>query len=385
MEGPRAVKEEERQELMELLDEVFRPGQRGRMQAEYPHLDDPDKEMLENMIIIKEDGRIAGHVAIIPLEVFVDGSILKVGGIGQVATREEYRGRGFASAILKHCLLKMRDDSCDLSLLWGLRDRYGRFGWELGGKQYVYNLTQRSLPFLNPKTAEIRRYQGDLSDLEKIIGIHDREPLRVVRSKERYQSLLNLPTDEVWLSKTDDNDFSYLVIRGQGERRTVVEFGGEKESLSALLGYIIRKLALENLFFPAPPRHSELTTLLTEASLSWQITSLGMVGIMDLEKSLEKLRGNMKANLTRAGWGRKGKVTLEILETNQRVTLEIDEDIHLSHREASTRIKLSQREMVRLLFGLDAPGKTFAFKDEIRLLLDQIFPLDLYVWSLDHI
>lgn len=385
MEGPRPAKKEEFEELMNLLDQVFRPGQKGRMRAEYSHLDAEDKEQLDNMIIIKEDGRIASHVAIIPLEIFVDGSVLKVGGIGQVATKEEYRGRGFASTILKHCLLKMQDKGYALSLLWGLRDRYGRFGWELGGKQYMYNLTQRSLPFLNPKAAEIRPYKEALSDLEKIMGIHDREPLRVVRSKTRYKSLLNLPTGEVWLSKTDDEDFSYVVIRGEGKKREVAEFGGEKESFSALLKYIIQKLELEELLVPAPPRYSKLTSLLTEVSLSWEIKPLGMIRIMDLRKSLEKLKGSMKANLERAGKGREGKITLEIPEINQRVTLEIDEDIHISNRELSPKIKLSQREMVRLLFGLDYPSKTFGLKDEVNLLLDQIFPLDLYVWSLDYI
>ena len=165
----------------------------------------------------------------------------------------------------------------------------------------------------------------------------------------------------------------------------MAEFGGEKESFSALLKYIIQKLELEELLVSVPSRYSKLTSLLTEASLSWEIKPLGMIGIMDLRKSLEKLKGSMVANLERCGKGREGKVTLEVPELNQMVTLEIDEDIRLSSEEVSPKLKLNQREMVRLLFGLDYPSKTFGVQDEVTLLLDQIFPLDFYVWGLDYI
>ncbi len=384
MEGPRPAKKEEFDELMILLDQVFKPGGERSLRDEFPHVYINQEKMLKNMIIVKENGQVVSHASIIPLKVFVSESVLEVGGIGGVATKAKYRRRGFASRILNYCISRMKEYGFDISILWGLRDCYRRLGWELGGREYIYTLTKRSIPLLDSKSAQVWKYEGDEGDLEKIIRIHGREPMHVMRSRDTYKLLLGLPPDEVWLSQIGQKDHSYAVIRGEGRRRIVAEFGGKRESFSQLLKHIIEQLQLEELLIPAPPTRSELTSLLVKVSLYWTINPLGMIRIIDLRRCLEKLRDNMNANLEKSGQ-RRGEVSLEVRDTGQKVTLETDREVHISEKEVRSKVRLDQREMVRLIFGLDSPSRGFQLKSELGLLLDQVFPVDLYLRRLDHI
>ncbi|MGE5672366.1 MAG: GNAT family N-acetyltransferase [Mycobacterium leprae] len=59
-----------------------------------------------------------------------DSGIIRVGVVGHVATHPEYRGRGFAGAVLQEAMEAMRFGGCDLGLIFtGIQDFYERWGW----------------------------------------------------------------------------------------------------------------------------------------------------------------------------------------------------------------------------------------------------------------
>lgn len=52
-------------------------------------------------LLMRLEGKLAGRLGVLDREVSVDGEILRVGGIGGVATKQEFRHRGVASALLR--------------------------------------------------------------------------------------------------------------------------------------------------------------------------------------------------------------------------------------------------------------------------------------------
>ncbi|MEM2935609.1 MAG: GNAT family N-acetyltransferase, partial [Candidatus Bathyarchaeia archaeon] len=92
MKGPRTLKREEFDELINMLCQIFRLDEQGYNLSFWRGLYDHD---LEDILVIEEDGRIVSHVSIFPLQVSVRGTNIKVGEIGGVATDEKYRMRGF--------------------------------------------------------------------------------------------------------------------------------------------------------------------------------------------------------------------------------------------------------------------------------------------------
>src|SRR5690625_5934397 len=59
---------------------------------------------------IEIKGRLAGKLHIIPLEVFIQGKLLTMGGISYVATCREYSGKGIAGKLIKQRLKNIRTE-----------------------------------------------------------------------------------------------------------------------------------------------------------------------------------------------------------------------------------------------------------------------------------
>ena len=95
IEGPRGVKPEEYDEMLELVKLVFRADLGERVPLLY------NPENIENLRILKVNGRIVTHIGVSIKEVSILGCRTKVGSIGSVCTHPDYRRRGFATMVLE--------------------------------------------------------------------------------------------------------------------------------------------------------------------------------------------------------------------------------------------------------------------------------------------
>ena len=384
MEGPRSVRRDEFKETMGLLDDIFRGGQRGRMESEFATVYRNEEKICRNLLIIKEEGRIVSHVALIPRRFHIDGITLKVGGIGGVATHPDYRRRGFAGILLKEAIRRMEKEGYDISILGGDRHRYRWFGWETAGRQYIHVLNKRSLPFLSKtRHLRIRRYKNQ--DLDRIRAVHARFPLRVERKRRDYQLLFQHPDTRILVCE-DKKKFGYILLRAQEglKDKRVLEFGGNPDCVETLLRYLIEEENTETVTIPAPAYYkSAVIQSLNSVASSWTIEPVGMVRVINLYSLLEKYAILVNKRLKERPVP-KGRFVLENRETKEAVTLDMDRRLRVCEGAKSRRkLSLSSIEMVRLLFGEDWPHA--ALKTECAGLLSSIFPINFYWWPIDNI
>lgn len=77
-----------------------------------------------------EDGRLASALLVHPLDQAVRGRILPMGGIGNVATFPEQRGRGYVRRLMLSALEAMRERGQVVSMVAPFKESfYGRFGY----------------------------------------------------------------------------------------------------------------------------------------------------------------------------------------------------------------------------------------------------------------
>ena len=84
-------------------------------------------------VLVNRDGQLAGRLGVLDSKVSVANQIIRVGGIGGVATKPEFRHRGVASAMLARAAEFMKSD---LSVEFGLllcrhevSPLYAKMGW----------------------------------------------------------------------------------------------------------------------------------------------------------------------------------------------------------------------------------------------------------------
>lgn len=114
--------------------------------AMYPHLF--TRERIGENLVCDVGGKIVGAVGLYRFDVRCGDVVFKGGGVGQVSSLPEFRGRKVMSTLLAAQIRAAAD--VDFLWLWGDAARYGRFGFVPGGAMYVIETFDRYLPKPDP-------------------------------------------------------------------------------------------------------------------------------------------------------------------------------------------------------------------------------------------
>ena len=289
MEKIREARIDEFDELLAFLAKAYGYAEVDWFATHYGNIYQRDLQHIKNSLIIKDKDRIVSHVGLFPLDVLAGKGVFKVVGIGGVATDPAYRGQGLMGKLLKYAIDRMQKEEYAFSVLWGDRQRYGNFGWELGGRRLLFTVTSRSLASYGIKEGDIRQYDGKEKDLEKIITFHERERLKVKRSKKTYQFLMKKAGTQVWLSKD-----AYMVLSTGVKFKKAIETGGNPSGVLSLALTLIKEKGLEGIRISRPYEESGINREILNGSVRWWVESLCSIKIINFPKTLEGFQKAMQ-------------------------------------------------------------------------------------------
>jgi N-acetylglutamate synthase-like GNAT family acetyltransferase len=285
IEGPRQCRESELQETLAVLDLIFHSCKTRRMGKYYPYAYGPRN--LHNMRIMKADGRIIAHAAIYPRFVnTLDGLELKVGCIGGVATHPDYRGKGYATAILNDCIGKMEQEDYDISILWTDSPYfYRRLGWESAGTELCFNLNPGNVSVL-PTIKEGVRAEEDAYDFSEIRQFYDLKPLRSRRELGEYSLIFN--SQRKLYHRRNVKTAGYVLV---GDDNSVLEYGGDGNVVCSILRNLVEQGNCPFLKLFTPPQQDCLTNYMEELDIPKNSIYLGMIRVISQKKILRKYMG----------------------------------------------------------------------------------------------
>ncbi|MDD5688382.1 MAG: GNAT family N-acetyltransferase [Elusimicrobia bacterium] len=371
--------------FFKLLNHAF-PGE-GPFDRTWPHACNSLEKNFNKHLIIKDKDRVVSHIGLLPMNMMVDGSILKVGGIGQVATHTDYRGQGLMNLLLNQTIRIMNEQEYDISWLDGDRKRYNSFGWENGGMVYKFYITDRTVKHINSKDFKVKCYKGEDRYLRDIEKIHEKEKFGLKRTVEEYKILFGRLKKETYLAVKNNKIHAYMTVRkdkGTIKNTKAYEYGGDMEGLKFLMKYIVEKLKLEYLSITSPVFFNKYKEVFFECSSNWEIVSGGMIKLINLKSLLKKFSNQMTKRIKNIGCKNKENITLVISESNQTATLQIGECVKVMDKESANGLVLNEKDMVRLLFGLSKPSDNFSIGRD-NMILDSIFPLNFFLWPLETV
>ncbi|HYB89726.1 MAG TPA: GNAT family N-acetyltransferase [Candidatus Binataceae bacterium] len=128
----RAARPSERDEVLDLLGLWF--GDRSFF-ARYNQNDPRFRDQL--CLIARDGGAIVSTVQIFDRAINLEGQSVPMGGIGSVFTREDYRHKGVASALMRLAVETMAREGFEVSLLFAERlTFYNQFGWRAVAREF---------------------------------------------------------------------------------------------------------------------------------------------------------------------------------------------------------------------------------------------------------
>lgn len=165
----------------------------GAAHQEWYYLENPRMD-LGQVYVADTAGEVRSTARVVPLEVYVDGGVVPIGGIATVATHPAYRRRGLAGSLTRHILYELRERGVHLSLLHPFAHAfYRRYGFELATEGIEYTLKPTDLP-TSSEQDHARAYTAE--DLPEIMALQDEEvavhPCCVRRSEEWWRLALDL-------------------------------------------------------------------------------------------------------------------------------------------------------------------------------------------------
>ena len=380
--GPQRASLDDFDSIIELADMCFSGERdRGGMLARWPHCYIREPEFMKNCLIMKDGSKVVSLVEYVDQTLLVNGEEIKTAGITAVATWPTYRGRGFMTGLLKRCISLMEEEGYAFSDLGGDRLRYGRYGWENAGRVWRFDITERSFNAVDiPSGVHVVPYQASDEEIKSVMSIHEREPMRLKRSQFLYRILLGRLGKQVWLAKGKEGITAYVIAEPAERSQTIVEFGGRTEDLHGIFAHFMENSDTQHIHIRSPWSHP-LNSLLFRISSWWNLGTIRMIKIVDLQATIRGFAHQLGARYNALGMEGSRSVALGISDTDQQVEVAFSPE-GVTVREAATSanaISLSDREMVRFVFGPGLPGSVVDLPRNVRFL-DAILPVDFYLW-----
>ena len=260
-EMPRGARRTELGEVIEFQDFVFKTqhGEYPSMAAEAPHV--LNETNVVNQRIIREGGHIRASLSIYPAKVQWGDAVLKIGGVGGVSTHPDSRGKGYARLLLLDAIDVMTREGYDLSVLWGIKDLYRKYGWELAGERWEFFVDRGTIACLpEPPEGEILTDRADPRLWSGVCGLHAAERRGVVRGTALTEVMLSMAGHtEVKLLCRNGEPVAYIVNRhgsDPDDYMQIWDFGGDAEAVLGLcrLAYRERERSTLRIETPAEER-----------------------------------------------------------------------------------------------------------------------------------
>ena len=402
----RAAKADERDEIVDLISAVFVEKCRPRYASQ--HYQDSTYALDQSRVCVV-DGKIVSYVRVSDRSMYIGEAVLKLGGIGMVVTSPEYRGRGYASALLRDAIAYMEAQNYDLSLLFTtIQPFYTPLGWA-PFPQTTFELELYDKKNFAPSGWKSRPFdlEKDLTQVSQIYDEHNSgrtgtvlrsEPLWRDGYSQQVGMLPSLVIEKdgqiggyanLAFPDEDQGIDAYLATYYPNLR----EVGCRSETPDSPLAlcHAILEAAYErdvDSISGRLTRHHPMTLLLSEESgspLSFSIHERMMYRLISLERLFQKLIPKFEAQLENSAMiDRSGSFHFTVSDQTCTLNLNRGKVTVTADDTGSTKIALSAYHFFKVLFGDGTFGqlnelnrtKGINLQPDEMALLSTLFPKD---------
>jgi len=296
------------------------------MFREYPQLFNEHNR--ENLRVVGEDGKIVCHVGMTQRAASLLGCRIDVASIGAVATLDEYRGKGHASAAFQDACDKAARDGIDLMLISGGRGLYLRAGCRTVGLDHDFTLDTAAAARLEsvrpPGGGGFTFTPLTAAHIPELRNLYAAEPVRYIRRAEDWQMALECgvvmnTAADFWGVRLGDVLVAYVVVhqpakarRREGEPTVtrVVEFAGQRAAILAALPELRRRYGTEHVRIHAQGSDPVFARVLHHATRSEGTDSgfSGTLRVINFPQLMDRCRPLLAE---RMGWAAARDMTFE--------------------------------------------------------------------------
>jgi predicted acetyltransferase len=199
-------------------------------------------------VSLREDGQALSWCSVVERTIRVGSSQMLIGGIGGVGTRREHRHRGYSRRVMEAAVALMGRERYPLSLLHGIQDFYGKFGYVTCMPEYELWLDTRDAELASSSLRTRRLRAGDMPAAVAMYNRDNAERVgSAVRELGRWRGFAigtwwTIPAQVQVVLDGDSQIAGYVVVDDTREACRAAEAGGQGEAVyAALLQHLARR------------------------------------------------------------------------------------------------------------------------------------------------
>ncbi len=332
-------------------------------------------------IAVAVGGAVVAHWGVWGFDMRVGRATVRTGGVGLVATHAEYRKRGYMAAAARASVEAMRDAGYALTMLYGIRDFYHRFGYVPMARSTTWQVKLDDLPEAAPAVRVRRRKRFDLVATADAYNRYH-AGLTGTAVRPIYRGKPGWPT-WVYLWDEGGRPAGWVVLRRRGDELWCDEAVGDPETVLRMVARTMRREAFREIRFRGLHYDSPVCRRLREgachAEREYDPRGGAMVRTLNLRAALEAMAGELGRRLKAspmAAW----RGTLRVADPRQRVSLVLGRGRVRVENPRRTRHAVRGGEAVaQLLVGTDEVAETVRqggprLSGDARHLVPILFP-----------
>lgn len=252
-----------------------------------------NKYKLEGEWGVFEDGQLQAMYTLIPLQLYIQGRPMTMGGIAGVATFPEQRRKGHVAKLLAHSLVEMKEKgqvvSCLAPFSFGF---YRKYGWELYTDLKRYTILPSQFPPRTVTEGQVKRVTPDRVLLERVYEAYaSRYNGTMVRERDWWtNSVIRRKTGKAAVYyRPDGEPGGYLLYNIENRIMNINEMVYLDETARQGLWTFLANhdSMLEKVILTAPA-NDELPYLLPEPRIGQEIVPFFMARIVDAASFVEQ-------------------------------------------------------------------------------------------------
>lgn len=330
----RGAREAELSEIIDLQCRVFRPDGQARY---WGYVRNDASFQLDQLRVVVVAGRIAATLRVWDRVLRIGSTPVPMGGIGGVCTHPDFRGAGYAKAMLQEVIGYLQASGYTVGVLFTIIGGafYRRLGWAsvpLAG----FRLTRGQASSLPPTNWTVAAFD-EAHDLAQVMALYEQSNAQqsgtLVRPQiywesapARYRGVL-----PVVVARQGERLGGYLNFQCSADQALVWEVAydpREPSALVALAHHLLQTCAAQAVTVISgdfSPRHPLVHLLLEGGAGDLELTGNAtlMLYALDLAALLRQILPELQTRLNRAG-RRFDPVTVEFAVNEQTVGLQLD-------------------------------------------------------------
>ncbi|MEI8196741.1 MAG: GNAT family N-acetyltransferase [Phycisphaerae bacterium] len=254
--------------------------------------------------------KIVTHFGIWDHQIRIGSALLRIGGVGAVATHSDYRHRGYMEQTAQASIEAMHQLGYDFSILFGINNFYHRFGYTRAWSDATYFLPLTELPAPADKQARkltlIPFPEPMRPDLNKLFNAHNAGLTgTAVRPTYHHANVRGERRGYQWNRRgTKNTAEGYIVVMVQSPRLRVIETVGATADICQAIRQVARELNCPDLSFDHLPYDSDLARQLRRGNcrqeISYAKNGNALIRTINLPQALTKMSRELARRLARS-------------------------------------------------------------------------------------